>query len=89
MNLTIVWNKYQYSPLAFYDKLIYKPTMVSIDLSRIIKKNKNKWVALSPDNKKFIASGNTLSQVLIRASKKGVKEPTVFKAPPVENLFIG
>lgn len=63
--------------------------MTAIDLSKIIKENKNKWVALSSNNKKFIASGETLTQVLTLASKKGEKEPTVFKAPQVENLFIG
>ncbi len=63
--------------------------MTAIDLTKIIKKYKNKWVALSSDNKKFIGSADTLNQVLTLANTKGVKEPTVFKAPEVKNLFIG
>ena len=59
-----------------------------IDLSRIIKKYKNKWVALTIDNK-FVAAGNSLNQVLELAEKKGVKDPSVFKAPEIKNLFLG
>ncbi len=63
--------------------------MSTVDLSKIIVKYKNKWVALTADNKKLVASGSSLSQVLNIANKNGVKDPSVFKVPNVENLFIG
>lgn len=63
--------------------------MPVIDLSKIIKEYRNKWVALTPDNKKFVASAVSLSQVLSIADKKGVKNPSVFKAPNIRNFFIG
>lgn len=63
--------------------------MVRIDLSKIIKKNRNKWVALTSDNKELVASGSSLNHVLNLSNKKGVKDPSVFKVPSVDNLFIG
>ena len=63
--------------------------MKALDFSNIVKKYKNKWVALTPNNKKVIASGKSLNDVLNLAGKKGVKEPTVFKVPSVQNLFVG
>ena len=63
--------------------------MKALDLSKVIKKYKDKWVALTSDNKKLIGSGNSLSQVLSIAQKKGVKDPSVFKVPSVKNLFVG
>lgn len=63
--------------------------MAPIDLSRIIKQNKNRWVALTPDNKKMVAAASSLGKVLKLATQKGVKDPSVFKAPNIRNLFIG
>lgn len=62
--------------------------MTSIDLSQIIKRNKNKWVALTKDNK-FVASGTSLHQVLDLARKRKVQNPSVFKAPDIRNIFLG
>ena len=63
--------------------------MNAIYLSEVIKKYKNKWVALSSDNKTVVATGDTLNQVLSIANKKGSKKPSVFKVPNVENSFVG
>lgn len=60
-----------------------------IDLSKILAKYKNGWIALSPDNKKLIATGKTLKEVLNESGKKGVSNPTVFKSATVKNLFAG
>ena len=46
-------------------------------------------MALTPNNKKLVAVGTTLSEVLMKAKKKGIENPTVFKSAPVENYFIG
>lgn len=63
--------------------------MSIIDLSRIIKKHSDEWIALTSDHKKLIASGKSLNQTLKIASKKGIKDPSVFKVPGVNTLFVG
>lgn len=63
--------------------------MKLIDLTTIIKQNKNQWVALTPDNKKMVAAAKSLSEVLKISSQKGIKDPSVFKSPTIKSLFIG
>ncbi len=60
-----------------------------IDLSKIIAAYTNKWIALTPDNMKLIASGKTLTQVLNISRKKGIDNPSVMKVPKIENSFVG
>jgi len=60
-----------------------------LNLSKIIKENEKKWVALTSDNKTLVASGDTLGQVLKLADKKGIRNPSVLKVPKVSNLFVG
>lgn len=62
---------------------------MAIDLSKILSKYKKGWLALTPNNKKLVAAGATLTEVLDKAKKKGIENPTVFKSAPVENYFIG
>lgn len=63
--------------------------MRPIDLSQILARHKRGWIALTPDNRKFLTAGNTLKEVIIKANRKGVSNPTVFKAVPVKNLAVG
>lgn len=63
--------------------------MKPIDLSKILIKYKKGWIALTPDNRKFVALGETLEEVLAKADKKGISNPSVFKTVPVKNLYIG
>lgn len=55
------------------------------NLSNILKPYKNKWVALSLDNKKVISSGNTLKDAALKAKRKDVvfmkAFPNAFYAP--------
>lgn len=60
-----------------------------IDLSKILSKYKKGWIALTPNNKRLVAAGATLDEVLIKARKKGIDNPTVFKAAPIGNYFSG
>lgn len=60
-----------------------------INLSKILARYKSGWIALTPDNKKFLASAKTLKQVREVAKKKGITNPSVFKSPPIKNLFAG
>lgn len=62
---------------------------MATDLSKILSKYKKGWLALTPNNKKFVAAGATLTEVLNKAKKKGIDNPTVFKSAPVENYLIG
>lgn len=63
--------------------------MKIVDLSKILTKYKRGWLALSPDNRSLIARGKTLKEVLQKAKKKGIENPSVLKAAPVNNLFVG
>jgi len=60
-----------------------------INLSKILAKNKKGWLALTPDSWKLIARGKTLKEVLEKAEKKGIRNPSVLKAVPMENLLVG
>lgn len=53
-----------------------------IDLSKILSKYKKGWLALTPNNKKLVATGATLEEVLIKAKKKGIDNPSVLKSAP-------
>ena len=63
--------------------------MAPVDLRNIIKDHKNKWVALTPNNKKLVASANSLKKVLLIANERGVKDPSVFKVPQSIGYFSG
>lgn len=62
---------------------------MAIDLSKILSKYRKGWLALTPNNNKLVATGVSLKEVLAKAKKKGIDNPTVFKSAPVENYFIG
>ena len=62
---------------------------MSVDLRKILKKHKSGWLALTPDNKKELASGTTLKEVLSKAKSKGIDNPSVFKVPNLETHYIG
>ncbi|QQG44392.1 MAG: hypothetical protein HYW86_00530 [Candidatus Roizmanbacteria bacterium] len=59
------------------------------DLSKVLKRNKSGWLALTTDNSRVIAKGKTLREALSSAKKKGVKNPSMLKTAPFENIFIG
>ena len=63
--------------------------MPIIDLSKILSKHKEGWLALSPKDKKLIAKEKTLKEVLRKSKRKGVENPIIFKVAPVKNLLIG
>lgn len=60
-----------------------------VDISEYLKKYKSGWIALSPDNEKFVAHARTLKDVMKTSIKRGVHNPSVFKTAPFENYFIG
>lgn len=62
---------------------------MGINLTKILLKYKKGWLALSSDNKRLVASGPTLDNVLRKARAKGVNNPSLLKAAPWRNLFVG
>ena len=69
--------------------LLFSQMAKATDLIGILSKYKKGWVALSANNRKFVAAGSTLKQVLKKAENKGIVNPTVFKSAPVKNVFVG
>ncbi|OGE08189.1 hypothetical protein A3A60_03685 [Candidatus Curtissbacteria bacterium RIFCSPLOWO2_01_FULL_42_26] len=63
--------------------------MARVDLRKILDTNKSGWLALTRDNKKKIASGKTLHEVLKKAKQKGVETPSVLKVPNLKTAYIG
>lgn len=63
--------------------------MARVDLRKILDTNKSGWLALTRDNKKKIASGKTLHEVLKKAKQKGVENPSVLKVPNLKTAYIG
>ena len=51
------------------------------DLSKILKKYSNEWVALSYDEKKVISHGQNLANVIEEAKKTGERNPIVTRVP--------
>lgn len=67
----------------------YNKIMKPIDLSRLLSKKKSGWIALTPNNRKFLASAKTLKAVVTKANKLGVSNPTVFKSINPRYLAVG
>lgn len=63
--------------------------MSKVDLRKILNQNPSGWLALTRDNKKKIASGKTLHEVLKKAKAKGVENPSVLKVPNLKTAYIG
>ncbi len=63
--------------------------MSKVDLRKILETNTSGWLALTRDNKKKIASGKTLHEVLKKAKQKGVENPSVLKVPNLKTAYIG
>jgi hypothetical protein len=56
------------------DKEIY-----TVDLIKILESYHNKWVALSPDEKKVTGNSKSPKQVLAESTKRGEKIPSLRK----------
>ncbi|OGD89002.1 hypothetical protein A3A54_00120 [Candidatus Curtissbacteria bacterium RIFCSPLOWO2_01_FULL_39_62] len=56
--------------------------MKAIDMTRIYRDYKGKWVALkSPTDMTVVASAKTLQEALFKAQKKGIKMPLMVDIP--------
>lgn len=63
--------------------------MKTIDFTEIYKQYKGKWVALTEDESKVVASGSDAKRVFNEAKKKGCKVPILFKVPSKFLPYIG
>ncbi len=63
--------------------------MKVLDLTKVLKNNKQGWVALTPDRTKLVSHAQTLEEVLQKARKAKVANPTVFKIGPFNLPFVG
>ncbi|MBI2327141.1 hypothetical protein HYU92_02375 [Candidatus Curtissbacteria bacterium] len=63
--------------------------MKAIDMTKIYRDYKGKWVALTPDRKTVITSGSTAKQVYDEAHKKGFEEPILTKIPTEVVILVG
>lgn len=61
--------------------------MKAIDMTKIHKKYKGKWVALTPDEKSVVSSGVTAKKVYDDAQKRGFKEPILMNVPKYLNIL--
>ena len=59
-----------------------------IDLSSVLKRHKEGWVALSPKGN-VVASASTLKDARQKAQDKGYKNPTLFKSVPTDVVYVG
>jgi len=69
-------------------KNMKKEEKTTIDLSKILKPYSNEWVALSEDEKKVVASGKTVKEVLQKAKVKGENSPILTKVPKDYCTFV-
>lgn len=60
----------------------------SQDLSKILNKYSDKWVALKPETTDVIAVGENLKVVIEKARKSGVDTPVVTRVPKYYGTYI-
>ncbi len=58
-----------------------------IDITKILNQYRNKWVALTDDDK-VICVGTTLNDVMNKAKRKGYNEPVTMKVPDPRIEFV-
>ena len=63
-------------------------TLEPVDLSKILAKYANCWVALSADERRVVASAKHPQQALTRAKAKGERDPILMWAPKEHSAYI-
>jgi hypothetical protein len=62
---------------------------MAIDWTKIYKKYKGLWVALSKDETTVLASGKTAKEAWENAQKKGYKKPILTRMPKELVTYVG
>ena len=60
----------------------------AIDLTKILAKYANCWIALSADERRVVASGKHPQQALKKAKAKGERDPIMMWAPKEHSAYI-
>ncbi len=60
----------------------------TVDLSKVVAKHANRWVALSRDERRVIASGKTPGEALDLAHARGETDPILMWAPKEPSAYI-
>ena len=63
-------------------------TLEPIDLSKILAKHANCWVALSADERHVVAAAKSLQEALKKAKAKGERDPILMWAPKEHSAYI-
>lgn len=71
-------------PMSFPYTLFYMNT----NLSQLLQPFENRWVALSRDYRKVVASGTTLNEVEAKLEKNKKKTVVYFKVPRFNAVFV-
>lgn len=62
---------------------------MAIDWTKIQKKYKGLWVALSSDEESVLGSGKTVQEALIRAKKESDETPYLTRMPEKITSYVG
>ncbi len=62
---------------------------MSKDWSKIYKKYKGLWVALSDDEVTVVGSGKTLKEAMDQSQKKGFHSPIFSRVPATLDAYVG
>ena len=63
-------------------------THQTIDLSKVLARYVDRWVALSRDERRVVASGKTPAEALKLAHAKGEADPILMWAPKEHSAYI-
>jgi Family of unknown function (DUF5678) len=63
-------------------------TTFTYNLAELVRPYENQWVALTPDYRQVIASGETLDEVESRVEGKDLTHLVFFKVPRFDAVFI-
>ena len=63
-------------------------TLEAVDLSKVLAKHANCWVALSADERHVVASAKHPHQALKKAHAKGERDPILMWAPKEHSAYI-
>lgn len=58
------------------------------DLSQLLRKYRDRWIALSSDEERVVASGTSMKKVMEEAQKQGEKDAIITRVPAEFKAYI-
>ena len=58
------------------------------NLGKLLKPYEEKWVALSPDRRRVVSSGDTLKEAESKINKKDIESVIFMKVPPSDTVSV-